>query len=95
MATSPVTTVVNIHPTGEYDVYIGRSSPFGNPYHIGRDGTREQVIDRYRNYFQDRVRREPDFRALLENLRGKRLGCHCAPLACHGQLLVAYLTATG
>jgi hypothetical protein len=31
-----------------YDVYIGRPSPFGNPFVIGRDGERAAVIGRYR-----------------------------------------------
>ena len=30
-----------------YDVYIGRPSKWGNPYVIGPDGTREQVIAKY------------------------------------------------
>jgi len=29
------------------DVYIGRPGKWGNPFQIGRDGTREQVITRY------------------------------------------------
>ncbi len=33
-----------------YDVYIGRPGPWGNPFVIGRDGTREQVIAKYRTW---------------------------------------------
>lgn len=32
-----------------YNVYIGRPSKWGNPFIIGRDGTREEVIDNYKN----------------------------------------------
>ena len=68
-----------------YDVYIGRPSPFGNPFVIGRDGDRTAVILRYRTWLLaqpalvERVRRE---------LAGKVLGCWCAPLPCHGDVLV-------
>jgi len=36
-----------------YDVYIGRPSKWGNPFKIGVDGTREEVIEKYRNYIQN------------------------------------------
>ena len=35
------------------DVYIGRGSPFGNPFIIGKHGTREEVIEMYRDYIND------------------------------------------
>ncbi|PIW12451.1 MAG: hypothetical protein COW35_01440, partial [Candidatus Infernicultor aquiphilus] len=31
-----------------YDVYIGRPSKWGNPFTIGKDGTRSEVIEKYR-----------------------------------------------
>jgi hypothetical protein len=66
-----------------YDVYIGRPSKWGNPYVIGRDGTREQVIAKYRVWVLSR----PEFVAALPELRGKTLGCWCAPQPCHGDVL--------
>ncbi len=44
-----MTTVVNLRKD-EYDIYIGRGSPFGNPFKIGKDGTRKQVIDKFQRY---------------------------------------------
>jgi uncharacterized protein DUF4326 len=67
-----------------YDVYIGRPSKWGNPYVIGRDGTRAQVIAKYRAW----LLRRPELVAALSELRGKVLGCWCAPLPCHGDVLV-------
>jgi Domain of unknown function (DUF4326) len=67
-----------------YDVYVGRPSPFGNPFVIGRDGDRAAVVARYRAWLLaqpalvERVRRD---------LAGKVLGCWCAPLPCHGDVL--------
>jgi hypothetical protein len=66
-----------------YDVYIGRPSRWGNPFVIGRDGTREQVIEKYRQHVTSRA----DLMAALPELHGKVLGCWCAPAACHGDVL--------
>lgn len=64
-----------------YDVYIGRPSKWGNPYEIGKDGTRTEVIEKYREY----CRRE---NLPVDELRGKTLGCWCAPHPCHGDVLM-------
>jgi len=77
-----------------FDVYIGRGSLFGNPYYIGKDGTRSEVIEKYRAWFKRKVANERGFKDALESLRGKRLGCYCKPLACHGDVIVEYLNAT-
>lgn len=81
------TCVVNMR-TSAYDVAIDRSGPFGNPY-AGRD--RQESIERYRKYFLARVKRDPIFRDNARALRGKRLGCHCAPKPCHGMVIVEWL----
>ena len=69
------------------DVYIGRPSIWGNPFVIGRDGTREEVIEKYRTYIISGAGRH--LLASLPELVGKRLGCYCAPEACHGDVLVS------
>lgn len=66
-----------------HDVYIGRPSKWGNPFVIGKDGDRREVIAKYREY----VLKRPDLIAALTELRGKRLACYCAPLPCHGDVL--------
>lgn len=67
-----------------YDVYIGRPSIWGNPYAIGKDGTREEVIELYRKYIND----NPELQEQAKNLlKGKILGCWCSPYACHGDIL--------
>jgi len=30
-----------------YDVYVGRPGPWGNPFRIGVDGYRQEVIEKY------------------------------------------------
>lgn len=77
------TQVVNIRRAREYDVYVGRPSKWGNPFSIGRDGTREEVISKYRAW----VVQQPQLLASLDELRGLVLGCWCAPEACHAEVL--------
>jgi hypothetical protein len=67
-----------------FDVYIGRPSPFGNPFAIGGAGDRPTVIAKYREW----ILTQPHLLKLLPTLRGKRLGCWCWPKACHGDVLV-------
>lgn len=67
------------------DVYIGRPSVWGNPFIIGRDGTRTEVIRKYEEW----LRAQPYLVARVkQELAGKVLGCWCAPAACHGDVLV-------
>lgn len=79
------TTVVNIRTTDDYDVYIGRGSRWGNPFRIGQDGTRAEVIEKYRRH----LFANPELMDAVGTLRGQRLGCFCHPLACHGDVLAA------
>lgn len=67
-----------------YDVYIGRPGKWGNPFEIGKHGTRDEVIEKYREY----VLATPHLMDSLHELEGMILGCWCAPKACHGDVLV-------
>jgi len=67
-----------------YDVYIGRGGQWGNPFRIGPDGTRDDVIEKYRDW----IVTQPQLMSQLSFLKGKTLGCYCAPLACHGDVLI-------
>lgn len=67
-------------------IYVGRPSKWGNPFSIGRDGTREEVIAKYRQRveaFDNTLRKE-----WLSPLVGKDLLCWCAPEACHADVLL-------
>jgi hypothetical protein len=68
----------------KYDVYIGRPSKWGNPFEIGKDGTRTEVIEKFRNY----ITSSPELLRQLPELEGKTLGCWCKPSPCHGDVLV-------
>lgn len=75
----------------QYDVYIGRPSIYGNPFQIGKDGDRQQVVEKYKNYFYKKIHTDEDFKNQVLNLKGKRLGCFCKPHACHGDIICEYL----
>ncbi len=77
-----------------YDVYIGRGSPFGNPFTISKHRTRQMAIDEYREWFYNQLK-DPVFKAEVEKLReAETLGCYCKPLACHGDIIIEYLENT-
>lgn len=66
-------------------MYCGRPSVFGNPFVIGKDGSREEVIRKYEVY----LKKNPQLIARAKKeLRGKDLICWCAPLACHCDVLL-------
>ena len=67
----------------KFDIYIGRGSKWGNPFIIGKDGNREEVINKYETY----LRNKPKLLQALPELKNKTLGCFCAPLSCHGDIL--------
>lgn len=77
------TTVVNKHHGVPFDTYVGRGSIWGNPFVIGKDGDRDEVIDKYERYLDE----SPHLLDRLHELRGKTLCCFCAPKRCHGDVL--------
>jgi hypothetical protein len=86
------TTVVHCKQA-PFDVYIGRSMGsgerdlgWGNPFVIGRDGSRKECIDKYREW----ILKQPELLARIKvELQGRVLGCWCAPNACHGDVLAS------
>ena len=80
------TTVVHCK-RDKYDVYIGRPSKWGNPFAIGRDGNRDEVIRKYREYIMN----NKELLGMLDELKDKTLGCWCSPKSCHGDVLVELL----
>lgn len=69
-----------------YDVYIGRPSEYGNQFIIGKDGNREEVIEKYRQWLYSQT----DLIAKMKiELKDKILGCWCKPEnKCHGDIII-------
>ena len=87
MFNEAILKIVNVN-NEPYDVYIGRKKvygnpKFGNPFRIGVDGTRREVIKKYRTW----IWQQKDLLVEIELLAGKTLGCHCKPKSCHGDYI--------
>lgn len=84
--------VLNIKtvPVKDWDarkiVVCDRSSEWGNPFRIGPDGDREEVIAKFRRYF---LHSPLYFR--IGELYGKDFACHCAPKSCHCDIYKSFL----
>lgn len=87
MGPGPLPRVHNAHKTGRSvagAVYAGRPGPWGNPFSLGKDGSRDEVICLYIDWLHD----NPDFVARVRTeLAGKDLVCWCDPLPCHAHIL--------
>lgn len=89
-----LTKVVNRDKGDPYDVYIGRGTIWGNPYQMGVDGGREEVIRKFKYDFDNGLlKASADLEANISHLRGKQIACHCKPAACHGDVIAAYLNS--
>ena len=95
-----LTTVVNLHTVRNWKkwmrnknhIYIGRetkwlpASKWANPYRVEEYGRKTAVA-----LYLDYLLRNKELLVCLEELRGKRLGCYCVPLLCHGTILRSLL----
>ena len=93
--------IVNKHH-GKSGEYIGRGSPLGNPFVIGKDGSREQVIAKYLVWLNEQImRKNPVVLDELNRLgnkaideKGLALQCFCYPKPCHGEVIKEKLVKT-
>lgn len=72
-------------------VYVGRPTKWGNPFIVGKHGTRDQVVEAYRLWL---LRGNP-LREQLGELAGRDLVCWCAPAPCHADVLIALANDLG
>lgn len=78
----------SISDTHALIAHVGRPTIFGNHYHIGRDGTRTDVLRKYLEWIVAPAQ-EVFRQHVCQKLAGKDLVCHCAPLPCHAYILAA------
>lgn len=67
-------------------VYIGRPSKWGNPFKISPTCSREDSVRLFELYLLSNIKL---MNSLIE-LQDKDLVCFCAPLICHGDVLIKY-----
>ena len=74
-------------------IYIGRPSPLGNPFAIGKDGDRDEVIRKYRIYLKKAMETNNRIKEIIERIKelSKKedvyLICWCFPKKCHGEVI--------
>lgn len=68
--------------------YPKRNSIWANPYRVGRDGGRVEVLNKYQKYLRSKLEASSSLREQLLSLKGKNLGCWCHPQPCHGDILL-------
>jgi hypothetical protein len=89
-----MTTVVNIRTyKGKDYILCDRRTMFGNPFKIGMDGNRAEVIEKHMHYFFGRIRMDCVFREAVAGLKDHKLGCWCEPLPCHCHTIKWWLDA--
>lgn len=91
---------------GNNKIYIGRynksynlaASPLANPFTIGKDGDRNHVISKYRQWLWQQLQFDSDAKRELISIRDRILNnedliltCWCHPLHCHGDIIVKCL----
>ncbi len=73
-------------------VSIMRPGLWGNPFCVGRDGDRVEVLERYREYLKYWLKADKSYRAdFLALANVPALVCCCKPVACHGDVMVEFL----
>lgn len=78
---------------------ICRGFPLGNPFVMEHESARDEVCDKYEEYFQqklaenDRVITTELARAVAKTISQGyiKLGCYCAPKRCHGDTIARFL----
>lgn len=65
-----------------------KASNFANPFKVGKSGSREEVIEKYRTYIKEKLEKDISLQKELVEMKGKNLGCWCAPDPCHGDFLL-------
>jgi hypothetical protein len=65
-------------------IWIMRPNILGNPFIIGRDGTRDEVCDKYEEWAPT----QPEVMAAIQATRGHSVVCCCEPQRCHGRTIV-------
>jgi len=72
--------------------YPEQNSIWCNPFKIDPNNSRDDVINKYREYMTLKIKNENLYDE-LKKLKGKNLGCWCKPLKCHGDVLIELINS--
>ena len=76
---------IRVDKNSSFDIFCGRPSKYSNPFIIGKDGNRKEVLGKYKNYLNNME----NFNQFIEELDNKKLACWCSlDQECHVDLLI-------
>ena len=73
-------------------VRIDRTTKWGNPFEVEKDGDRSYVIESFGEHY---LPRKPSLLEALPELQGKILACWCFPQRRHGEVLLEAIDRLG
>jgi hypothetical protein len=92
---------IHVKDMAEGDIYVARAmknikgSVLGNPFKLGKDGDRTEVIQKYRKWLWEQIKAKNEVYDELVRIlylyrknRNLRLVCWCAPLECHADIII-------
>ena len=89
----------NEWPTKPYEVRVDRGSSLGNPFKMENESQREEVCEKYEEYFKTAINENPKIKMELQRLNALHnahgelvLYCWCTPKRCHAETIKRYLT---
>lgn len=68
-------------------IYIGRGSIWGNPFPMSKETSREECLEKYKEWVKQEVIKGNYTLEQLASLYNKDLVCYCSPKPCHGHVL--------
>lgn len=80
-------------------IRVDRSSVLGNPFYMSNESMRDEVCDKYQQYFDKKVTEKTDDEFMNELRRIYKLAkhskvylaCWCAPKRCHAETIKAFI----
>lgn len=91
--------VVNKYKEPDH-IYCGRGSALGNPFPMKNESERDEVCNKYEEYFYEQVvvKKNPRMLKQLQFIQDVlatkgyvNLGCFCAPKRCHCDTIKEYI----
>lgn len=83
---------------GEVLIKVDRSSVLGNPFYMSDESKRDEVCDKYYNYFCNKVNIKDiafmnELRRIykIAKVNDVALGCWCFPKRCHSEVIKSFL----
>lgn len=83
--------VVNMRTYCGYYRYVGRPTKYGNPFQLDGQEDREKVIIDFAAYWYAPEQKRLRQIALQEIKLDDTLGCYCAPMLCHADIIAGYV----